>query len=145
MLALAALTVTACGREEGARVPLGEAAAAADSATLPPNHPPVGAAGTASRSTLAPAAREAVDRGNAAFRAKRYEEALREYRAAALAAPEHAVPLYGIQMAARALGNSALADSAMRRLRALPTAPKALTDSTMREVHTKTPPPDRTS
>lgn len=63
--------------------------------------------------------RQALDRGNAAYRARDYQGALRAYRDAAAASPDNIAPYYGIQMAARALGNAALADSAMRRIRSM--------------------------
>ena len=95
------IVATACGKDDAApRVPLG-AAGATTAATAGPMH-------------------AALERGNAAFRARDYEGALRAYReAAAAATPDNAAPYYGIQMAARAMGNTALADSAMTRIRAI--------------------------
>lgn len=95
------IAMAACGTSDDApRVPLGAAGATTSAASGP--------------------VREALDKGNAAYRAKDYQGALRAYReAAAVATPDNAAPYYGIQMAARALGNTALADSAMTRIRAI--------------------------
>lgn len=75
---------------------------------------PTAIAGPPSGSTEADtgAARLALDRGNEAFRAGRYEDALMHYRTAARAEPSSAAPQYGIHMAARKLDDAALADSA---------------------------------
>jgi hypothetical protein len=62
--------------------------------------------------SLGTAARSALDRGNAEYRAGRYESALAHYRAAAAAASASAAPWFGLFMAAKKLGNEALADSA---------------------------------
>jgi hypothetical protein len=64
------------------------------------------------------AARAALDSGNMAFKAKRYDIALAMYREAASKAPGHPAPLYGIYMAADKQGNKALADSAMAQVQA---------------------------
>jgi Flp pilus assembly protein TadD len=100
LLLLALVAATACGKDDSApRVPLGAAGASATGASTP--------------------LQAALDRGNAAYRARDYEGALRAYREAAAANPENVAPYYGIQMAARAMGNNVLADSAMRRIRAM--------------------------
>lgn len=111
VVALAA-TASACGRDDGERVPLGTARAAATGETS---------------GTLSGAARAALGEGNEAFRARRYPDALAAYRRAAQQSPQDVAPLWGIQMAARALGDSALADSAVRRMGELSpgTAPAA--------------------
>jgi hypothetical protein len=54
----------------------------------------------------------ALEEGNAAYRARRWDVALARYRAAAQASPRSAAPYFGILMAARKLGNAPLADSA---------------------------------
>jgi hypothetical protein len=99
---LAPLAACDSGDDRAGRVPLGvrETAAATTADSI----------GADARATLA--------QGNVAFRARRYEEALGLYRRAAAAAPRSAAPLWGIQMAARALGDSALADSAVTEIRA---------------------------
>ena len=98
---LATLAVTAAGcskDDEGERIPLG---AARESATL---------------SDLS---RAALAEGNAEFRARRYDKALDAYRRAAAESPRDVAPLWGIQMTAKAMGNTALADSAIARMQAL--------------------------
>jgi hypothetical protein len=81
-----------------------------------PAAPPV--TGTVA-TTLPPEARAALDAGNAAYRAKRMDVALADFRAAAVAAPTHAAPWFGVYMVAGALNNTALADSAMVHVKAL--------------------------
>jgi hypothetical protein len=108
ILALASLTTLAagCGKDDSAaRVPLDQVGSQ------------TGAPGGGG--TLSPEVRASLDRGNEAFRAKRYDEALTAYRDAAAAAPNDAAPYYGIQMAARALGRTAVADSAAEKIRVL--------------------------
>lgn len=80
-----------------------------------------------------PAVRAQLDSGNAAYSSARYEEALRHYREAARAAPGIAASWFGIQMAAGALGNRALADSARERIDAL--APGALPQAHSAPLH----------
>ena len=109
ILALASLTTISAGcskDDSAARVPLDQVGSQSGSQ---------GPAG----GTLSPEVRAALDRGNEAYRAKRYDEALAAYRDAAAAAPNEAAPYYGIQMAARALGRTALADSAEEKIRVL--------------------------
>ena len=73
-------------------------------------------------------AKTALDFGNTAYREKRYDDALLSYRAAAAVAPEHAAPWFGLYMVAGAMKNTALADSAMARVKALSENPAALSD-----------------
>lgn len=54
-----------------------------------------------------------VDSGNAAFRDRRPEEALRHYTAATDEMPRNAAAWFGVHMAQTALGNQAAADSAL--------------------------------
>lgn len=61
-------------------------------------------------------ARSDLDRGNAEFRAGRYDVALAHYRAAAREAPTSAAPYFGVYMAARKVGNTQLADSAQAEI-----------------------------
>ena len=84
---------------------------------------------------LGPAARAALDSGNAAYRLKNYSGALRHYRAAALSAPEQAAPWFGIYMIAQATGDKSLADSATAEVRRRTVDPAAVTDSTLRNTH----------
>lgn len=81
-------------------------------------------------------AREPLDRGNSAYRAGDYSGALDAYRAAAAAAPEDAAPYFGIYMAATALHDRALADSAMKMIRAQhASGGDMLADSSLRNLH----------
>jgi hypothetical protein len=101
-----ASAVMACSRTKDVpKTPLGQAAAA-DSMV-------------SERSTLPPAARTALDRGNAEFRAKKYQAALESYREAARAASGNATPYFGIYMAAQKLGQTSLADSASKLIQVL--------------------------
>ena len=88
------------------------AAEAPPPATATPSSP----AAAAHPVVVVPRAREALDRGNAAFRRHDYPAALRDYRAAAEATPASAAPYFGVYMVARKVGNPALADSAMREI-----------------------------
>ncbi|HEU4585566.1 MAG TPA: hypothetical protein VFR95_07435 [Gemmatimonadaceae bacterium] len=103
--------------------------------------PPTGSPGAVSaQSADAPPiddpASEPLDRGNAAYRAGNYAGALDAYRAAAVAAPEDAAPYFGIYMAAMALHDTVLADSAMRVIRAQhASGGDMLTDSSLRDLH----------
>ncbi len=65
------------------------------------------------------AAIAALDEGNTAYRAKQFDAAIDAYRKATAAAPDHAAPWFGLYMAANEVGNAALADSAMVRVKAL--------------------------
>jgi len=62
---------------------------------------------------------EALDSGNAAFRARDLEAAKRHYLRAIELGPEESAGWFGLAMVERQLGNSAAADSAMARVRAL--------------------------
>ncbi len=100
---------------------------------------PVSGAGDGSVNAppLPAAAREALDSANAAYRAKAYPLALAEYRAAAAAAPNEAAPYFGIVMAATALHESAVADSASAVIRTLTqSGGQMLSDSALRHLHT---------
>lgn len=125
---LAALTVlmlaAACGgASDQPKIPLSEASGAASSAPDP-------------RTSLSPAARTAIDSGNAAFRAGQFEFALDQYKAAAREAPSSAAPYYGMYMVAGKLGRPKLADSAMALLKERAgAAGKSLSDSGMKKVH----------
>lgn len=54
-----------------------------------------------------------VDSGNAAFRDKDLEEALRHYTTATKGMPDNAAAWFGVNMAQLGLGNQAAADSAL--------------------------------
>jgi len=60
----------------------------------------------------------ALDSGNALFRAKRYPEALAQYRVATRRAPDDAAAYFGIYMVASATKNQTLADTALAAMRA---------------------------
>jgi hypothetical protein len=63
-------------------------------------------------------ARVVLDSGNALYRAKKYADALAQYRIAAQRAPEDPAPYFGIYMVAGATGNKRLEDTAQAALRA---------------------------
>jgi hypothetical protein len=90
---------------------------------------------------LPPRARLALDSGNAQLRAKRYDAALASYRIAVVEAPAHVAPEFGVYMAAKRLGNNALADSALRIINAHTGGSAAWTDSAMRRAHGAQPLP----
>lgn len=125
----AALVMAACtGRSETPRMPLGRGSAI-DSVR----------AVEAAHGLLGPQAKMALDSGNALFRKGAYEEALGQYRAAAALAPQHAAPLFGIYMVARATNNAAMADSALAGIRvrsgSMPVVPHSFSDTALRRLH----------
>lgn len=122
LLAVATITVSACTTKDVPKVDLA-AKAASDSAAL----------------VLGGSAKVALDSGNALFRAKVYDAALTQYRRAAAEAPQHAAPLFGIYMVARATNNKTMADSAMAGIRARNAVPPHdLPDSAeLRKIHAK--------
>lgn len=110
----ATLLVAACAPKDSAdRVPLWNATASATG-------------GESIAPGLTPTAAAALEAGNAAYREKKLDVALAKYQEAAAASPTHAAPWFGIFMAANEMKNSALADSAMRRVKALSADPAAL-------------------
>lgn len=124
-VAAAALAAIACSKSEQPKVPLAQATQAQPAAN------PTDA--------LPPAARTAIDSGNAEYRAGRYDAALTQYQLAAKAAPDNAAPYFGVYMVAKKLDKKALADSAMAQIRSRATGGgKMLTDSTMAKMHTDT-------
>jgi hypothetical protein len=82
---------------------------------------------------LTPVASAQLDSGNVAYRAKQYEVALRHYRAAATAAPQHAAPWYGVYMVGEATSNRALIDSANAMVATRSGA--AISESAMAKAH----------
>lgn len=74
---------------------------------------------TEARENLDPALVEALDNGNAAYRAGDYQEALRLYQQAVDMDDDVAAAWFGVYMAQLALGNTAAADSAMTRAQEL--------------------------
>ncbi len=97
----------------------------------------------AEQSTVPPAVRAALDRGNAEFRAAKYDAALTSYREAARAAPGDPAPYFGIYMAAQKLGKTALADSASKLIQVLSDRGSGLSDSSMRKMHSGETAPKR--
>lgn len=126
---LVALCVAACSRGAPSpnAAPTTTAATAADSATPP------------APAVLGPEAKVKLDSGNVLFRAKKYDAALAQYRAAAALAPKHTAPLYGISMVGRAMNNQKLADSATAEMQKLtgplPAQHPSLSDSAVRDAH----------
>lgn len=98
------------------------AAAAACGGGAAPDDQPTGSIDSAAwreARTLPPAVQAQLDSGNAAFRDDDFERARRHYRAAAAAGPDQAAAWFGLYMAEARLGNTAAADSALRRAREL--------------------------
>lgn len=125
----AVLVMAACtGRSDPPKVPLGRGAAVDSVRALEAAH-----------GFLGPQARTALDSGNALFRKGAYEEALGQYRAAAALAPQHAAPLFGVYMVARATNNAAMADSALAGIRvrsgSMPVVPHSFSDTALRRLH----------
>jgi Flp pilus assembly protein TadD len=63
--------------------------------------------------------RAALDSGNAAFRADRFEDARTHYLRAVELGPDQSAAWFGLSMAEQQLGNVAAADSAMQRVQQL--------------------------
>lgn len=125
----ASLVLAACtGGADAPSVALGRASTA-DSAR----------AMAAAHGFLGPQARAALDSGNRLFRERAYAEALGQYRAAAALAPQHAAPLFGIYMVARATDNAAMADSALAGIRlrsgSMPVVPHSFSDTALQRLH----------
>ena len=130
------VVAASCGAaDEQPRQPL--SAFAAEPAPAAPAAPaaatPAPSTGSAHPVVVPPPAREALDRGNAAFRRQDYTAAMRDYRAAAAAAPASAAPYFGVYMVAQKIGNPALADSAMRDIRRL--SGSTLTTPEVQKLH----------
>jgi hypothetical protein len=112
-ITLVAAMIAACGR--GAETPRTAATTSAISAAIAPAK----ASDTADTSPELPAdARVSLDSGNALYRAKRYADALVQYRLTARRAPGDPTAYYGIYMVAEATKNRALADTASAALTA---------------------------
>jgi hypothetical protein len=113
MLATVAILTAGCGQgNEASKTP---ATASTSSAAIVQ----VKASDTADTSPELPAdARVSLDSGNALYRAKRYADALVQYRLTARRAPGDPTAYYGIYMVAEATKNRALADTASAALTA---------------------------
>ena len=92
-------------------------------------------------SLIGPAARAALDTGNTLFRKKDYPGALAAYRRAGDLAPQHAAPIFGIYMIAKATNNTKLADSTLAEIRKrngpLPETQHGFSDSAITDLHKK--------
>jgi len=126
---LATCLAAACtARDEAPAVPLGHAGSA-----------DAFRAEAAAHGLLGPAAKAALDSGNVLFRQSAYTAALAEYQRAAALAPQHAAPLFGIYMVARATNNRVMADSALAAMRLrsgpMPAGPHVFSDSALRRMH----------
>jgi hypothetical protein len=119
-------------------VALGACSAKQAETPAPPAAPPVDAAAGGGAPAIPEAERIALDSANAAFRAKDYAGALAAYRRAVASNPTDVAPWFGIHMVATATKNTALADSALKEMRARGGAPGQATDSALQAAH-KTP------
>jgi hypothetical protein len=137
-----ALSAVACrgASDQAASIPVSDATrrAVASAGTAPHGQSPPSAP---TAPPLPPRARVALDSGNAQLRAKRYDAALASYRLAVTEAPGHVAPEFGVYMAAKRMGNTALADSALRIINAHTGGSPAWTDSAMRRAHGAQPLP----
>ena len=131
--AICAAAAVACTAKEQPKTPLGRRVGLPTVDTSPAaiaNNP---------HTVLSPAAKAALDSGNAYYRAREYTDALAWYRRASDIAPAHAAPYYGIYMAASALGKNALADSALKAFSARTIdAGQIVSDSLMKHAHSDT-------
>ncbi|MEP6621688.1 MAG: hypothetical protein ABJE47_20335 [bacterium] len=88
---------------------------------------------------LGPAAKAQLDTGNTLYRRKEYPEALAHYKSAGELAPQHAAPLFGVYMVARATHDSVMAEGALAGIRKrngpLPTPAHSLRDSALDQMH----------
>ena len=89
---------------------------------------------------LSPVARAALDSGNAAYRAGKYEVALTHYRTAAKSAPTEAAPYFGIYMAANRLGRTKEANEAQEQINKLSGDTSAVAPHALPPASTKRPP-----
>jgi hypothetical protein len=90
--------------------------------------------GSPQRDLMPPAARAALDSGNALLRGGDAKGAVAQYTTAAAADPDNAAPWYGVMMAAQRAGDTKLADSAAVMVRKKTGNPQ-LTDSGMAKMH----------
>jgi hypothetical protein len=128
VLAVALVAIACTVKQEAPKVPLSQATAADSARRVASAH-----------ALLGPAARAALDSGNALYRKKAYAAALAQYRVASALAPQHAAPYFGIYMVGRATRDSAMADSALAAIRVrngpMPTAPHSVNDSVLQRIH----------
>lgn len=74
---------------------------------------------TAKRKELPAALRTQLDSGNAAFHARKYDVALKHYRAAIAIKDDEPAPWFGVYMAQNAMGDTVAADSALKKAQKL--------------------------
>jgi hypothetical protein len=125
---VAGASLACTGRQEAPKVPLAGTSPADSAREVEAAHGIIG-----------PAAKTALDSGNALFRKKAYAAALVQYRQASALAPQHAAPLFGIYMVARATNDLAMADTALAGIRQrngpMIAAPHAFGDSVLLRRH----------
>ncbi|MEA3248068.1 MAG: hypothetical protein U9Q74_18115 [Gemmatimonadota bacterium] len=128
VLASLAVATAACSRDDGPRTPLAQATNAVSAQEQ-----------NAAHSLIGPAALATLDTGNVLFRKKDYTGALAKYRTAGELAPQHAAPIFGIYMVAKAMSNTKLADSALAEIRKrngpMPEAAHGMSDSALKALH----------
>lgn len=104
LAALVAAVLVACG---GGETPTPRAGDGADTTATGTSVVP--------RRDMPPEVAAQIDSGNAAYRAREFEEARRHFLRATELDPDLATAWFGVHMAEKALGNAAAADSALRR------------------------------
>ena len=129
--ALATMALAACGGgDAGPKTSLAKGPSADSARQIEEAH-----------SLIGPAARAALDTGNTLFRKKDYPGALAAYRRAGDLAPQHAAPIFGIYMIAKATNNTKLADSTLAEIRKrngpLPETQHGFSDSAITDLHKK--------
>ncbi len=128
IVVLATAAAFGCSKSDAPKIPL-SSTSTADSVR----------AAASAHALIGPAAKTALDSGNAAFRKKSYADALTHYRSASMLAPQHAAPFFGIYMVARAMNDTVLADSALsdirRRNGPLAAVPHSQRDSATERMH----------
>lgn len=120
--------IVACGGSDAPKLPLAQGPATDSARAVESAHGLIG-----------PAARAALDSGNASYRKKAYAEALGHYREASSLAPQHPAPFFGIYMVGRATNDRAMADSALADIRLrngpLTPVPHSVSDSAVTRMH----------
>lgn len=118
----------ACGKSDAPKIPLAQGPVTDSARSVEAAHGVIG-----------PAARAALDSGNAFYRKKDYTEALVHYQSASALAPQHPAPFFGIYMVGRAINNRAMADSALAAIRLrngpMTPVPHTVNDSAVRRMH----------
>lgn len=128
ILFVAGATLACTGGQGAPKIPLARASAADSAREVEAAHGLIG-----------PAAKAALDSGNVLYRKRAYAAALAQYRQASALAPQHAAPLFGIYMVARATNNLAMADTALAGIRQrngpMVAAPHGFGDSVLLRRH----------